>query len=66
MKLISIVFSFKNEEKNLEELVTRIAKTVIEINNYSYELIFVNDDSNDNSEEILIKLQKNYPITLLY
>ena len=65
MKLISIVFSFKNEEKNLEELITRISKTIKEINAYNYELIFVNDDSTDNSEETLIKLQNNYPITVI-
>ena len=65
MKLISIVFSFKNEEKNLKELVSRIAKTFTDINSYKYELIFVNDDSSDNSEEILIKLQNNYPITII-
>ena len=28
MKLISFVFSFKNEEKNLKELVDRVDKTI--------------------------------------
>ena len=65
MKLISIVFSFKNEEKNLEELVIRTAKTFKELNSYNYELIFVNDNSDDNSENKLIKLQNDYPITII-
>ena len=65
MKLISIVFSFKNEEKNLKELVTRTAKVLTGPNSYNYELIFVNDNSDDNSEDILIKLQNNYPITII-
>jgi glycosyltransferase involved in cell wall biosynthesis len=65
MKLISLVFSFKDEEKNLPELVDRVVKVFKEINNWNYELIFVNDASTDKSEEILIELQKNYPITII-
>ena len=65
MKLLSIVFSFRNEEGNIEPLVKRISKTMEKIENWKYELIFVNDDSNDKSEQILIDLQKNYPIKLI-
>jgi len=65
MKLISIVFSFKNEEKNFPELISRITKTLSEIKNWNYELIFVNDCSTDSSEEILIKFQRDYPITII-
>ncbi len=65
MKLISLIFSFKNEENNLEELVKRVDNAISKLDNYNYELIFVNDDSDDNSEEILTKLQKNFPITLI-
>ena len=49
MQLISIIFSFRNEEKNLDELIERVTKTLNKLNNYKYELIFVNDDSTDNS-----------------
>ena len=45
MKLISIVFSFRNEEKNLHELVKRVRETCEKIDNWNYELIFVNDNS---------------------
>jgi len=65
MKLISLVFSFKNEESNLKELVTRVHLSLKDLNNWNYELIFVNDQSSDDSEKILLELQKNYPITII-
>tara|TARA_B100000686_G_C16781780_1_gene972413 strand:- start:2 stop:970 length:969 start_codon:yes stop_codon:yes gene_type:complete len=65
MKLLSIVFSFRNEEQNLAELIQRTVKTVNSLNNWKYELIFVNDDSNDNSEKILIDHQKKFPIKII-
>jgi len=65
MKLLSIVFSFKNKEKNLQELIERTAKSLADLNNWKYELIFVNDFSTDKSEEILLKLQSQYPITII-
>ena len=65
MKLLSIVFSFKNEEKNLQELIERTTKSLADLNNWRYELIFVNDFSTDKSEEILLKLQSQYPITII-
>ena len=65
MKLLSIVFSFRNEEGNIEPLVKRISTTMEKIENWKYELVFVNDDSTDKSEKILLDLQKNYPIKLI-
>ena len=65
MNLISIIFSFKNEEKNLNELVNRIEASLTKLTNWKYELIFVNDCSEDKSEEILLNLQKNNPITII-
>ena len=65
MKLISLVFSFRNEEKNLEELVNRVTTALQKVNNYSYELIFVNDSSEDSSERILENLQKKFPIKII-
>ena len=60
MKLISFVFSFRNEEKNLKNLIDRVHKAVKKTENWNYELIFVNDDSTDNSEKTLINLQKDF------
>ena len=65
MKKISFVFSFKNEENNLEELIKRVDTSVKKLKNYNYELIFVNDASDDNAEKILENLQKTYPITII-
>ncbi len=50
--LISIVFSFRNEEENIPDLIRR-TKEVIEKTPYNYEIIFVNDASTDNSLNIL-------------
>ena len=65
MKLVSIVFSFRNEEKNLKELISRVDAAFKKVENYKYELIFVNDDSNDNSEKILEELQESYTIKII-
>jgi glycosyltransferase involved in cell wall biosynthesis len=70
---LSVVFSFRNEERNLEELVERVSKAIISINvnthsenkNIGHELIFVNDDSTDGSLSLLRMLQKKYPITII-
>ena len=65
MKLVSIVFSFRNEEKNLKELVKRVDTALKKVKNYEYELIFVNDDSDDGSENILETLQELYRIKII-
>ena len=65
MKLLSIIFSFRNEEKNIPELIERISSTLKKLNNWKFELIFVNDDSDDNSEKILIEKKKLYPIKII-
>ena len=64
-KLISLVFSFRNEEENLEALVKRTHDSLQKIDGWEYELIFVNDDSNDSSLEKLLSLQKNYKIRII-
>jgi glycosyltransferase involved in cell wall biosynthesis len=57
---LSLVFSFRNEEENIPELVSRIRevlKSEIEKNVISdFEMIFVNDDSTDRSRELLMEL----------
>ena len=64
MKLLSLVFSFYNEEKNLNELIVRVSEAIKKLKNWDYELIFINDDSNDNSEKILAEKQNIYPIKI--
>ena len=65
MKLLSIVFSFRNEEKNLSELIKRTSEIIKKLDNWDYEFIFVNDDSDDNSEKILIDNQKNHNVKII-
>jgi len=64
MKKISVVIPVHNEEKNIP-IVYKETKEVLESmrkeKNYSYEIIFVNDGSTDNSLEILKKLKKKDP-----
>ena len=59
-KLLSMVFSFRNEEENLPEFLKRLEGALNKIN-YEYELIFVNDASTDKSLEILEKSRFSYP-----
>lgn len=57
MPQISIVIPFLNEEESLLELYTWI-KTVVDKNNFSYELLFIDDGSSDNSWNIVEELNK--------
>ncbi len=56
---ISIVVPLYNEEESLSELMAWIAKVMYE-NNFTYEVIFVDDGSNDGSWEEIIKLSEEY------
>ena len=47
--LFSLVFSFRNEEENLAELAQRVDATMRSVKDAEYEMVFVNDDSNDRS-----------------
>jgi len=52
---LSLVIPLYNEEESLTELYTWIKKT-IDKEGFSYEVIFVNDGSNDGSDQILAQL----------
>jgi glycosyltransferase involved in cell wall biosynthesis len=52
---ISVVIPLYDEEGSLPELHQRIVK-VMEANDFSYEILFINDGSKDNSWEIIQKL----------
>lgn len=52
---LSVVFSFYNEAPVLKELANRVI-SAIDIVGCDYELVFVNDDSSDNSLEVLLDL----------
>jgi len=52
-KKLSIIFSFYNEEKNIKKSINEVSLVLNEISNLDYELIYVNDNSTDDSLEIL-------------
>ncbi len=54
---ISIVIPLLNEDESLQELHDWIVK-VMQTNNYSYEVIFIDDGSTDNSWNIIEKLSQ--------
>lgn len=57
---ISVVVPLFNEEESLPELFDWIRKVCNE-NNYSFEVLFVDDGSNDASWEVIEKLSAGYP-----
>lgn len=60
VKSASIVFSFRNEEENIPELVNRTRAVFADLRSAgiveSHEMIFVNDASTDGSQELLMEL----------
>ena len=60
MPSISVVIPLFNEAESLPELHAWIAK-VMQTNDLSYELIFVDDGSIDNSWEIITQLSQQHP-----
>lgn len=53
---LSIIIPLKNEEESLPELAAWIRK-VCDVNQYTYEIIMVDDGSTDNSWEVIEKLR---------
>ncbi len=51
-KKISVIYSFRNEEENIKELIRR-SQSTLEKSGHDFEIIFVNDNSSDNSRAIL-------------
>ena len=56
-KLVSLVISAYNEEGNIDKLYQEIIKTIKNILNINFEIIFVNDGSKDNTLKKIKKLQ---------
>jgi len=57
---LSIIIPLLNEEESLQELHNWIL-TVMKVNNYSYEVIFIDDGSTDNSWSIIERLSDENP-----
>jgi len=60
MPSISVVIPLFNEAESLPELYAWIAK-VMKANDFSYELIFVDDGSTDGSWEVITLLRQQHP-----
>jgi len=56
---ISVVIPLLNEEESLPELMAWIDK-VMKANNYSYEVLFVDDGSTDDSWNVILDLQSKF------
>ena len=54
---LSIIIPALNEEKNIKPLTEKIIKN---LKKFRFEIIFVDDQSDDGSKEILINLSKKY------
>ena len=57
-KLISVITPCLNEEKNIPLIYSAIKSIFSELTNYSYEHIFIDNKSSDNTRDILKKLAK--------
>jgi len=57
---LSIIIPLLNEQESLPELHQWIVK-VMTVHNYTYEVIFIDDGSTDNSWEIIADLSKSNP-----
>ena len=67
MKLISIVTPCYNEEGNILELIKRIRAVFENQNQYSYEHIIIDNDSKDNTKNILLEaVKKDKNIKLIF
>ena len=56
MKKISVIVPCYNEEETVNLFYQEINKTINSLNNYKFELIFVNDGSSDNTYNIIKSL----------
>ncbi|MCL3780509.1 glycosyltransferase [Prolixibacteraceae bacterium JC049] len=56
---ISVIIPLLNEEESLPELVSWISK-VMSQNNFSHEIIMIDDGSTDSSWDVIQELAKNY------
>ena len=57
---ISVVVPLLNEEESLPELTSWIARVMKE-NNFTYELLFVDDGSTDSSWQVIEQLKREFP-----
>lgn len=59
MKKITVLVPCYNEQKSLPLFYAELSKTISVLNNYQWELLFVNDGSHDQTLTFLIELRAN-------
>ena len=52
-KMVSIMIPCYNEQESLRALYSELTKTLSPIDNYSFELLFINDGSHDKTLQII-------------
>lgn len=60
MKKISVVIPAHNEEGNISLIYQRIKDVFSKLENYRFEIIFVNDGSRDNTQKVIEELAQNH------
>ena len=60
MKKISVVIPAHNEEGNISLIYHRIKDVFSKLENYRFEIIFVNDGSRDNTQQVIEELAKEH------
>ena len=65
MKKVSIIIPAYNEEETLPLLYERLKKLMDSINNYEFEILFINDGSKDKTLEI-IKMLRSQDMRINY
>jgi len=64
-KEISIIIPFYNEKENVKDILEEVFKICSELRDYNFELICINDGSNDGTLEKLIDFKDNKKIDKL-
>ena len=58
-KKLSVIFAFYNDEACINSTIKEITQQLNQINEIDYEIIFVNDNSTDNSLKLILEQRKN-------
>lgn len=66
MKTIFVLIPVLNESPNINRLAAEISKWNQEIQDHSFQFIFINDGSTDNTPELLKSLEKTMPVHTLH
>lgn len=65
MKKITIILPVYNEFDNISPLLLRLSKITRKLKKYSFEYLFIDDGSTDDSYNCLVKYKKKYPIKIV-